>query len=340
MSVPTSNYQNPYTGDGVTTTFSFNWRVIGANLQDGTMVQVYLGAPAVLQNPSTYTVAIDPSWIGGTVTFNVAPANLTKILLQRNSDLYQNNSLGNNQALPPDTLINMFDKLTIIMQQLNTALSLSLGFPITTTGFNAALPAPVAGAIYAVNAAANAMVGVNPNTVGYALVDNGVGNPPSYQPVTSAAGGNVVGAASSTVGTVPTFANTTGKALASSSYIPPATMGTSGQFQQSQGAGVAPIWALPNAFALAAVQTANFNAVAGNGYPVDTSTQAVTCTLPTAVGIGGQEICIWLANNGHNLTLNTTGGQLISGQASGVIVSGVRYNFFRVMSDNANWIQE
>jgi len=107
-------------------------------------------------------------------------------------------------------------------------------------------------------------------------------------------------------------------------------------------AGGVPTWAaIPSSIAfIYSSKSANFSAVAQNAYGVDTSGGAVVCTLPTAVGIAGQEIVVSLRTAGNNLTFNTTSAQTVDGQASGAIVTGVRYNTYRFMSDGANWIME
>lgn len=100
-----------------------------------------------------------------------------------------------------------------------------------------------------------------------------------------------------------------------------------------------PSWATPAATSFTySSKTASFTAVSNNAYGVDTTSAAVTCTLPTAVGIAGQEVVISLRNVTNNLTFATTSAQTIDGQASGAIVTGVRYNTYRFMSDGANWI--
>lgn len=106
--------------------------------------------------------------------------------------------------------------------------------------------------------------------------------------------------------------------------------------------GGLPVWAAPASSIsfIYSSKTANFTATAQNAYGVNTSGGAVVCTLPTAVGIDGQEIVVSLRTAGNNLTFNTTSSQTIDGQASGAIVTGVRYNTYRFMSDGANWIME
>lgn len=85
-------------------------------------------------------------------------------------------------------------------------------------------------------------------------------------------------------------------------------------------------------------KSASFTAAAAFAYKVDSSGGAVVCTLPTAVGCAGDEILVSLGTAGNNLTFNTTSSQTIDGIASGSIVTGVRYNAYRFVSDGANWM--
>lgn len=144
--------------------------------------------------------------------------------------------------------------------------------------------------------------------------------------------GDVVGPGSSTNNSVALFSGTTGKLLKDG--IAP---GTAGNVLSSDGTNWASAAPASTSFTYSS-KIANFTAAAGNAYGVDTSGGAVTCTLPTAVGIAGKEIVVSLRTAGNNLTFNTTSGQTIDGQASGAIVTGVRYNTYRFMSDGANWI--
>ena len=69
---------------------------------------------------------------------------------------------------------------------------------------------------------------------------------------------------------------------------------------------------------------------------VDT-TNTVTITLPTAVGIRGKTFTIkdWLGNAAtKNITVATTGGQTIDGTTLTITAN---YGFRTVVSDNANW---
>jgi len=78
-------------------------------------------------------------------------------------------------------------------------------------------------------------------------------------------------------------------------------------------------------------------------YTLTTADYGVLCTsgtfavtLPTAVGVTGQEYNIVNTGTGV-ITLNTTSAQTISGEASGTITLN-QYDSLGVVSDNANWI--
>lgn len=107
-------------------------------------------------------------------------------------------------------------------------------------------------------------------------------------------------------------------------------------------AGV-PSWAAPSSGGgfthSGSTTTSSFTATVQNAYSVDSTSGAIVCTLPTAVGNASKEIVVeHLTVGGNSLTFNTTSSQTISGQASGAIVNSTRYNVFRFMSNGANWM--
>lgn len=122
-SVPDTTYLNNYTGNGSSTVYSFTWRLIDSS-------QMFVQLNGVTQSTSSYTVFTNTSGIGGTVTFNSAPANGAVILIERQSDLLQLDVLQNNGALPPAVLEAMIDKLTIIAQQLENQITNSGTLPL------------------------------------------------------------------------------------------------------------------------------------------------------------------------------------------------------------------
>ncbi|HEY9791451.1 MAG TPA: hypothetical protein V6D22_13690 [Candidatus Obscuribacterales bacterium] len=122
MTVPNTNYMNSYTGDGVTTQFSYTW-----NITESQMLAVYVNNVLQVQGTDySYTTNINTSQVGGNITFSSVyngvshvagpPANGANIQIIRQSNQLQSNNLNNNQAMPPSTVMAMIDKLTMLVQ--------------------------------------------------------------------------------------------------------------------------------------------------------------------------------------------------------------------------------
>jgi hypothetical protein len=129
-------------------------------------------------------------------------------------------------------------------------------------------------------------------------------------------------------GTPPTF--TSGAA-----GIVPASGGGTTNFLRADGS-----WAAPSGGGggfTASNKSSSFTAVAQNMYYCSAT---LTCTLPTAVGVAGQEIVVILTGSGTTITFNTTSSQTISGQASGVVTATAQFNAYRFSSDGSNWYLE
>jgi len=133
MTVPSTTDRVSFTGDGVTTTFPFTFRVT-----EEAQVTVYINEVLV---ETGYTVYLDPSGVGGNVIFDTAPVLDADGDLIRVSDFLQNDHLEENQTLPPRTIEKMIDKLAILAQQVNSNLARCFKLPITTTR-DADLPDP------------------------------------------------------------------------------------------------------------------------------------------------------------------------------------------------------
>lgn len=105
-----------------------------------------------------------------------------------------------------------------------------------------------------------------------------------------------------------------------------------------------PAWALVSAAITDAVpiqvrataaKTANYTLTGSDDVIImNTTSGALTATLPTAVGRAGQGF--WIKKLGPNpLTINTTGGQSIDGVTSETI--SMAYGFRQVISDGTSW---
>jgi hypothetical protein len=118
----------------------------------------------------------------------------------------------------------------------------------------------------------------------------------------------------------------------------PATDGASGQALVTNGSGVL-------SFASAgvswqSVQTTGFTAVAGRGYPCNTTSSAFTVTLPASPSAGDEVIILDYAGTAdtNNITVSPNGNK-IEGQTNGLLITGDREGVRLVYIDSTQgWI--
>ena len=110
MPVSNTAARNSYTGNGVTTSFTYAFRIL-----DQTHIAVYLNG--VLQ-ASGFSVTGVGANVGGTVVFTVAPANGVAVTLVRNVPFDQLVDTVNNETILENVFDTAVDKLTMIAQQL------------------------------------------------------------------------------------------------------------------------------------------------------------------------------------------------------------------------------
>lgn len=136
MTVSTTNARNVRDGNGVATSFVYDFVVL-----ESSHLAVYklVGVDLVLQTLNvdyTLTGVGNPS--GGTVEFAVPPANVTpgtgSIVLQRVVPMTQATHYVANDAFPESTHELALDKLTMLIQQVADAQSLALQLPLNYTG--------------------------------------------------------------------------------------------------------------------------------------------------------------------------------------------------------------
>lgn len=137
MTVTATSDRQTHTGDGVTTTpFGFSFKVFQT-----TDIEVYIDG--VLKTITThYSVALtDSGNSGGVVTFVTAPANGAVILIRRKLTLTQGTVLPIEGPFPAKSVEKMSDRVTMLVQQVNTELERALRLATTYTGsFTMTLP--------------------------------------------------------------------------------------------------------------------------------------------------------------------------------------------------------
>lgn len=129
-----------YTGDGILATFPFTSRILAK-----TDLIVY--APTILDLNSDYTIAdADVNTAnGGNVVFTVPPANGTKIFFHRHTAQTQLNNIEEGSPFPAAVVNKEFDRLTMMIQDVQYQLRQTLSFPPTSGIDDSFLPEPEAG---------------------------------------------------------------------------------------------------------------------------------------------------------------------------------------------------
>jgi len=102
-------------GNGVTTAFPFAFE---ARVATEVKVETVTDIITVPVDPNDYVVTLEPDGIGGTVTFLVAPANLVKLYVYRETAFTQLVSVASQQRYDPEVAEGVWDKLTFLAQEL------------------------------------------------------------------------------------------------------------------------------------------------------------------------------------------------------------------------------
>lgn len=118
-------------GNGVIVAFSFSFKILAATDLSVSKIDASGNTVACVLG-TDYTVAFDPIAETGTVTYTLAPVNGGYSLVQRVSDNTQQTSVPREGPMPAKTVETMIDKLTALIQELQSAF-LSSGGSLGTT---------------------------------------------------------------------------------------------------------------------------------------------------------------------------------------------------------------
>lgn len=151
MTVSTETASVSYAGNGSTVVWAVPFYVL-ENSHIKVTVRSSLGVESIKTLTTDYTVAdagTNPSTATVTaVTFT--PATGETILIERDVPATQETDLAENDALPAETVEKVFDKLTMLYQQVTTAVSRALRLPASSQ-VSSQLAEPAAGQIMRVN---------------------------------------------------------------------------------------------------------------------------------------------------------------------------------------------
>ncbi|HYC64022.1 MAG TPA: hypothetical protein VEC14_04755, partial [Reyranellaceae bacterium] len=123
MTVEVTTSRWNYTGNGVTTAFTYDNRIFAS-----TDLKVYVDG--TLQTLTThYSVSGVADEDGGEVTFVTAPANATSVVIVRDVPAKQLAALADGDAFPAEVVNDALDKLMVVAQQALTRIGRTLRQP-------------------------------------------------------------------------------------------------------------------------------------------------------------------------------------------------------------------
>lgn len=170
MTISSENRKaGPYTGNGVTASFPFSFKVFAAS--DLLVVRTDLSAvDSTLTLTTDYTVALNADQNanpGGTVTLTLgALTSGYKLTIASQVAYTQATDLTNQGGFYPSVITNALDKLTILIQQLKESVGRTLKVAISTpAGVSTELPVPSASKVIGWNADANALQNFDPTVL-------------------------------------------------------------------------------------------------------------------------------------------------------------------------------
>ena len=126
MTVNTSTAQAQYTGNGTTQIFAIPFYFLVDTDIKISKKAAATGTVSVLTLNSDYTLTGAGNGAGGSATLVVAPASGDQILIERNVVAVQQTAYPSNSVFPSASHEQALDRLTMLVQQLQTADSRTL----------------------------------------------------------------------------------------------------------------------------------------------------------------------------------------------------------------------
>ncbi|CAB4144479.1 hypothetical protein UFOVP456_44 [uncultured Caudovirales phage] len=134
MTVSTSSNRADHTGNGSASTFSFTFRIFADSDLTVTRLNPTTGVETVLALTTDYTVSGAGSYNGGSITLVAgALTNGHTLTIVRELDILQATDLRNQGSFFAETHEDVFDRQTMIMQQLQEQIDRAAKLPVTST---------------------------------------------------------------------------------------------------------------------------------------------------------------------------------------------------------------
>lgn len=156
-----TNRSGPYNGNGVTTVFSYGFRIIDEDHLRVIKTSA-LGVETILTIATDYTVASVGNPAGGSITLLSAPATGETITILRAVPFVQETDLENQGAYYAETVEDALDLAVMRDQQLAEEIGRSIHVSAEIDGVDLQLPAPEAGKIISWNEDADGLQNLSP----------------------------------------------------------------------------------------------------------------------------------------------------------------------------------
>lgn len=151
MTVSSQVSRAVFTGNGSTTVFGFNFRVLQ---QTDIRVSLVVSGVSTVQTLTThYTVTLTDT--DGTVTFVTAPASGAQVVIERLMDYTQPTDYSNQGSFYPSTHERSYDRATMLIQQSLDLIGRGPVVPSWIENFATELPTPAANRFLVVNSTAD-----------------------------------------------------------------------------------------------------------------------------------------------------------------------------------------
>ncbi|HVJ39998.1 MAG TPA: hypothetical protein VM639_00820 [Dongiaceae bacterium] len=128
MTVLNNGSRAELTGNGAQIAFTYPFEIINAS------DLVVFVSGSMMTMGTDYTVSGAGSNTGGTVTFNVAPANLAPIVFTRTTSQARATNYAQQGTISSDLINADFDRLSLVSQEITTKLSRTFGLADSVSG--------------------------------------------------------------------------------------------------------------------------------------------------------------------------------------------------------------
>lgn len=143
MSISTIYSPEHFVGDGTQDTYEFSWRIL-AKTDLVAITKTTLGVVTVLVLDTDYTIAdadVNNS-AGGEIVLTVDLPNTVELFLIRATARTQEINIPEGQAFPSSVVNEGFDRLTMMIQEIDYAIRQCLRFPNSSTFVDIEVPEP------------------------------------------------------------------------------------------------------------------------------------------------------------------------------------------------------